>query len=292
MGYVVREYVEGYWYHIHTRGQRGEPLFFSPEDRIHYLNLLDDRLARRGGNIGSFCLMTNHVHLLLRMGETPLGEILKAAHSKYARDFNAARGTDGHVTQGRPGVKVVLDEDYLWHLVGYIHSNPVKAKIVKEPSNYRWSSWFWFLGEECNWIELKSWHYPPQFDGGDRAEVFRRATGTKKSEWPGERKYIGTVEQWDEFECRRQAGREAQAYRERRGRRTKKEIATEVAEEADLEVEELQGPSRARNVSGPRREAMALMYEEGYGTSEIARYFNRTPASVSQAYKKWKEDEE
>lgn len=291
MGYVVREYVENYWYHVYTRGQRREPLFFSPENRIRYLRLLDEGLARRGGNIGSFCLMTNHVHLLLRMGPTPLGEIMKAAHSKYARDFNASRGTDGHVTQGRPGVKVILAEDYLWRLVGYIHSNPVEAGIVDEPRDYRWSSWFWFLGEECEWIELESWEYPPGFDGEDRPEVFLSATGCENS-WPASRKYIGTEEQWDEFQQRRQEGREAQAYRERRGRQTKEEIAAEVAKETDLEVKELKGPSRTRDISGPRSKAMALMYEEGYGTSEIARYFNRTPAAVTQAYKKWKEVDE
>ena len=292
MGYAVREYVEGYWYHIYTRGQRREPLFFSPEDRIHYLNLLDNNLARRGGNIGSFCLMTNHVHLLLRMGETSLGEILRAAHSKYARDFNAHRGTDGHVTQGRPGVKVILDDKYLHRLVGYIHSNPVEAKIAAVPGEYQWSSWSWFTGEECSWIELKSWEYPPGFDGDDRGEVFHSVTGGGGGNWPGGRKYIGTQKQWDEFERRRQEGREGQAYKERRGRRTKKEIATEIANEGALGVEELQGPSRAHNISGPRRKAMALMFEEGYGTSEIARYFNRTPSTVSQAYKKWKKNKE
>ncbi len=93
MTYPVRAYVEGYWYHVYSRGQRGEPLFFSPDDRTSYLQYLDDELDRRGGAIGSFCLMTTHSHLLLRMESVSLGKILRNAHSKYARRFNDKRDT-------------------------------------------------------------------------------------------------------------------------------------------------------------------------------------------------------
>ncbi len=290
MGYPVREYVEDYWYHIYTRGQRGEPLFFAPEDRIQYLKLLDGELNRRGGNIGSFCLMTNHVHLMLRMGETSLGEILQYAHSKYARDFNARRKTRGHVTQGRPGVKVVLDDSYLWSLVGYIHCNPLEAKVTEEIEDYRWSSWYWFKNETCGWIELKTWRYPPGFEGNKREIKFHQATGrTEGAEWPGGRKYIGTEEQWEDFEERRQSGREKQAYRERRERRELEELAREMTEGSKYTVDKLKGPSRNRDVSGVRHNLMAKMYKEGHRQADIARYFNRTPRTVRKAIQKHQE---
>ena len=121
MAYPPRLFVEGYWYHVYTRGQRQEPLYFSPLDRIAYLSFLDRELERRGGVIGSYCLMTNHVHLLIRMGQTDLGKIFKAVHMKYAKYFNLKRKTKGHVFQGRPGMKIILDDSYLLQVVGYIH---------------------------------------------------------------------------------------------------------------------------------------------------------------------------
>jgi REP element-mobilizing transposase RayT len=84
--------------------------------------------------------MTNHVHLLIKMQTTPLDEIFQTVHMNYAKYFNAKRETSGHVFQGRPGMKMVLDDSYLEQLIGYIHRNPVKADMVEGVTNYEWSS--------------------------------------------------------------------------------------------------------------------------------------------------------
>lgn len=286
MGYPVREYVPGYWYHIYARGQRGEPLFFSPDDRVEYLSLLDRELARRSGNIGSFCLMTNHSHLLLRMEHVSLGEILQSAHSQYAKGFNARRGTRGHVLQGRPGVKVVLDDRYLWSLVGYIHRNPVEAGIRRQVTDFPWSSWYWFEGLDCDWIDLESWVDPPGFEGSERTKQFRAAVDRGDHEWPSGRTYIGRTEEWNDFDRRRQEGRQSQAYREQRGLRSLEDIARETTSDIDLTLTELQGPSRERDISAQRHALMARMYEEGHRQADIARFFNRTPRTVRMAIKK------
>jgi len=102
MAYPPRNFIEGYWYHVHTRGQRQEPLFFAPIDRLAYLSFLDRELSRRDGLLGSYCLMTNHAHLLIKMGTVPLNEIFQTAHMKSAKYFNRKRSTRGHVFQGRP----------------------------------------------------------------------------------------------------------------------------------------------------------------------------------------------
>lgn len=113
-------------------------------DRLAYLSFLDYELSRRDGPIGSYCLMTNPIHLLIKMQTTPLDEIFRTVHMKYAQDFNARRDTSGHVFQGRPGMKIVLDDSYLKQLMGYIHRNPVEAKMVEAVTDYEWSSWNWF----------------------------------------------------------------------------------------------------------------------------------------------------
>ncbi len=291
MGYPVREYVKGYWYHITARGQRGEPLFFSPEDREEYLSLLDQELSRRSGKIGSFCLMTNHTHLLLKMEHVSLGEILQYGHSQYARNFNARRGTRGHVLQGRPSVKVILEDRYLRTLVGYIHRNPVEADIAPQVTEYPWSSWYWFEGIDCDWVNLRSWEFPPGFGGRDGMEVFRATVDRGDYEWPSGRTYIGQSEEWGNFDKRRQEGREGQAYRERRGIRSLDEIARETVETSEFTLSELQGSSRVRKVCGVRHKLMARMYEEGHRQADIARFFNRTPRAVRKAIEKQRNED-
>lgn len=286
MGYVVRTYLNGYWYHVYTRGQRRQPLFFSPSDRVQYLRILDRELCRGGGCIGSFALMTNHVHLLLKMGRTPLGRILQYAHSQYAVDFNTRRGTVGHVTQGRPGVKIVLDEEYLWALVGYLHRNALEAGMVKRVTDYKWSSWYWFEGKKCDWINLDSWCFPPGFEGRAGRASFRNVVDRGEHSWPSGMTYIGTEDQWNLLERRRQPGRPSQMYKERRDRKSMEEIAGEFIKRSRLSLQELRGSSSAHEISAVRKQAMVQMHAAGHGTSEIARWFNRTPGTVSKACKK------
>ncbi len=287
MGYPVREYVKNFWYHICTRGQRGEPLFFSFTDRIKYLSLLDAELSRRGGNIGSFCLMTTHLHLLLRMAAVPLGEILQVAHSQYGKFFNARHGTEGHVLQKPPKVKIVLSDAYLWGLVGYLHRNPLEAGMVNQVTDYRWSSWYWFEGQECDWITLKSWLYPPGFEGPAGRQRFREAVDRGDHYWPDGRSYIGTEAQWDQLTKRRQPGREAQAYKERRGLQELKDIAGSMVVGTGYTIEQIQGPSRNKKICFIRHKIMAEMYTEGHKQADIARFFNRTPRAVRKAIKKF-----
>jgi hypothetical protein len=90
---------------------------------------------------------------------------------KYAKYFNQKRGTNGHVFQGRPGMKIVLDNSYLLKMVGYIHLNSVEAGMVTAVDQFEWSSWNWFLEGEKG--DLARSCYPSGFDGKDRENVFR-----------------------------------------------------------------------------------------------------------------------
>lgn len=286
MAYPPRLFVEGYWYHVYTRGQRREPLYFSPLDRIAYLSFLDEELTRRGGRIGSYCLMTNHVHLLIRMGNTPLGTIFRAVHMKYAKYFNRKREATGHVFQGRPGMKIVLDDSYLNQLVGYIHRNPVEAGMVEKASEFRWSSWNWFIGDQE--VDLACGFPPPGFSGGNRDRAFMDVV-EQELEIEGAENYWGSREEWEQMERRRE-GREGRKFKERREWKSKQQIAREVVEGSSVTMEELQGQTQDRTVTKYRREAMGRMHEEGYGSTEIGKYFNRTPGAVTHACKKRKEE--
>lgn len=282
MGYPPRLFQEDTWYHVYTRGQREEPLYFAPVDRIAYISFLDRELSRRDGFIGSYCLMTNHVHLLIKMETTPLDEIFQTAHMKYAKYFNAKRDTSGHVFQGRPGMKMVLDDSYLESLVGYIHQNPVEAGIVETVTDYQWSSWRWFLEGVTDVIA--SGRRPPRFIGTEGARRFRDSLNSE-FELEGGNNYWGSEDEWEQVE-RRRTGREGRKYKERRGKRSIKEIVRENIEKTDWTVDDLKGASRKRDISALRQKAMCELYEEGYNPTEIAKWFNRTPSAVTYARKK------
>lgn len=287
MAYPVRLFHEGYWYHVYTRGQRREPLFFAPIDRIAYLSFLDRELSRRAGVIGSYCLMTNHVHLLIRMGTVELGDIFRSVHMKYAKYFNTRRDTTGHVFQGRPGMKIILDDAYLRTLVGYIHENPVESGMVSAADEYEYSSWRWFLSGFKE--DLANAVYPPGFEGNDRAQMFRDVI-EEDVDLPKGENYWGTKEEWEQMD-RREEGREGRKYRERRDKPSKPSITNEVIEGEPVTIEDLKSTTQKQPVTQLRREAMARMYEEGYGPTEIGKYFNQTPGSVNNAWNRWNEQQ-
>jgi putative transposase len=289
MAYPLRNFIEGHWYHLYTRGQRREPLFFASIDRVAYLSFLDRELSRRDGQIGSYCLMTNHVHFLVKMESTPLNEIFQTVHMKYAKYFNVKRGTKGHVFQGRPGIKMVLDDSYLLQLAGYIHRNPVEAEMVETVMEYEWSSWRWFV-EDSNVLNVANGIYPPGFRGPKRRGRFLEQIKSEHDLPDGEN-YWGTEDEWEQVD-RRKEGREGRKYRERRNRTEKETIAEQTVKGTSYTVEELRGPSRERDLAQRRREAMGRMYEEGYQPTEIGKWFNRTPSAVVHAHDKWSKHQE
>ncbi|MFP4686890.1 MAG: transposase, partial [bacterium] len=264
------------------------PLFFSPLDRIAYLSFLDRELERRGGMIGSYCLMVNHLHLLIRMGETNLGKIFKTVHMKYAKYFNNKRGTVGHVFQGRPGIKIILDDSYLLQVVGYIHLNPVEAEFVGQVEDFEWSSWHWFLCGDNN--DLASSCYPPGFENKRRGKIFTEMINNS-TKLPGDKNYWGTEEEWSQID-RRMEGREKGKIKEQRGRRKKEEIAREIINGKEITLKQLKSQSQNREITKFRTEAMGRMYEEGYGPTEIGRFFNRSKGAVNHAYRTWKNKSE
>lgn len=228
--------------------------------------------------------MTNHVHLLIKMETTPLDEIFQTAHMNYAKYFNEKRGTNGHVFQGRPDMKIVLDDEYLTNLVGYIHQNPVKAEMTENVTAYEWSSWPWFV-KKLPGDELRSGILPPGFQGNLRGEAFEEVI-RHPNKLPGSDYYVGTEEEWNEID-RREEGREGRKFKERRGKESKETIAKEIVARTNYTIEDLKDSSRKRELSKVRREVMSELYEEGYNPTEIGKWLNRTPSAVLHAHEKW-----
>jgi putative transposase len=127
-------------HHVTQRGNRGEDVFFDDEDREVYLLWLREYALDHGVEVAAYCLMTNHIHLILTPStEDGLQKVLKPLHMRYAQRLNRARHQLGHVWQGRY-FSSALDGDYFRAALRYVERNPVRARMVRKAENYRWSS--------------------------------------------------------------------------------------------------------------------------------------------------------
>ena len=132
-------------YHIVLRGINRQPIFEDEEDRLYFLDTLKRYKEKCGYAVYAYCLMDNHIHLLLREGYEELGVVFKRIAGSYVYWYNWKYGRSGHLFQDRFKSEPVEDDSYLLTVVRYIHQNPVKAKICAEPNEYRYSSFNEYL---------------------------------------------------------------------------------------------------------------------------------------------------
>jgi len=153
-----RVHLPGALYHVILRGNSSQNIFFDDKDRNHFYSLVQEGIERFGHCIHAFCLMNNHVHLAIQVAGVSLSRILQNLSFRYTRWVNWRLGRSGHLFQGRYKAVLVDEDIYLKELVRYIHLNPVRAGMVKEPKDYPWSGHRAYLGFETipwlttNWV--------------------------------------------------------------------------------------------------------------------------------------------
>src|SRR5215467_13960820 len=127
--------------HIIQRGHNRDICFFSDRDYKRYLDDLRELAPQFGCAVHAYCLMTNHVHLLLTPQTTDgCGLLMKRLGQCYVQYVNRSYGRSGTLWEGRFRSALVQSERYLLACSRYIELNPVRAAIVRHPSHYRWSS--------------------------------------------------------------------------------------------------------------------------------------------------------
>jgi putative transposase len=127
------------------RGNERKELFLDDDDRAWFVSLLALKNRERRFAIYAYCLMDNHVHLVINEGEDLISRIMKGLQVSYVYYFNKKYARIGHLFQDRFKSEVIEDNQYLLTAIRYIHHNPVKAEIVNYPSEYRWSSYNHYL---------------------------------------------------------------------------------------------------------------------------------------------------
>jgi putative transposase len=281
-----RIHYPGALYHVISRGNQRQDIFLDDKDRTAYLSYLSECKVRYAIELYAYALMKNHVHLLLEVNKIPLSKFMQTLLFRYARYFNKRYKKVGHLFQGRYRA-ILCDKDaYLLELVRYIHLNPVRAKVVRDPERYRWTSHLSYLGKDNQGLvdtdlvlgqfgekkplsRRRYWEFIFEGVGSGHQQRFYEV---KDQRYLGEEKFIQEIE-------KEKGGRESVVY----------EIPIEVI---------ARGVSRAFGVAIDR--VYSLTYERqgahgrgivaylarglgGWMVKDIAGHFRRSPMRISQA---------
>jgi putative transposase len=140
-------------HHVTQRGNGRRFLLDSDANRNIYLDLLNQSLSLHKVSMIGYCLMSNHVHLVLVPAHAEsLGRALKHAHGRYACYWNAVHHASGHVWEGRY-YSCPPDEAHVWEALRYTELNPIRAGMVSEPT-----SWMWFsAATHCSGASAPAW---------------------------------------------------------------------------------------------------------------------------------------
>ena len=137
---IARVIATGYPHHLTQRGNRRQQVFFGDDDYHAYIELMADWCKKYHVEIWAWCLMPNHVHLIAVPDEEQgLARAIGEAHRRYTRRINLREKWRGHLWQERFS-SFPMDEQHLLAATRYIEMNPVAAKLVLHPEDYRWSS--------------------------------------------------------------------------------------------------------------------------------------------------------
>jgi len=137
-------------YHVMLRGINKQAIFKDDEDNKKFLYFIKDHKDVCEFDIYGYCLMVNHVHLLIKEGEEKLDQIIKRIGIRYAYWYNKKYSRCGHLFQDRYRSEAVESESYFITVLRYIHQNPIKAGLCKSLDEYKWSSYKNYLKNSGN----------------------------------------------------------------------------------------------------------------------------------------------
>jgi REP element-mobilizing transposase RayT len=148
----------GAFYHIIQRGNERRDIFISEQDRVKFYGYLSILHTRYNVDIHTYCLMRNHYHLIIETKDANLAKAMHSLNTSYTVYFNVKRKRSGHLFHGRYKAILVESDEYLHHLSRYIHLNPVRAGLVKDPLDYPYSSYRYFISsnKSPDWLNIDS----------------------------------------------------------------------------------------------------------------------------------------
>lgn len=283
-----RLFVAGGFYHVVLRGNGRADIFFDAKDREKWQSLLQKGLARCKHRLHAYCWMTNHVHMLLQAGETPLSTFLGTLASTYAKSINARNDRVGHLFERRYRASLVQQDVYLLEVVRYIHLNPVRAGITDSPDDYAWSSHRVYSGHaRPPWLTTdfvlscfgssyrtarKEYR---QFIEADKQPLAAEDLEQLGSLSPSDDQLIGD-DDWKTETLRRHTTKVVT--------RSLDDLVMELCDSFGVTEHQLRSKSRDRRYSIVRTEIALAAVDEGIATiTEVARRFGRAHSGLSRS---------
>jgi putative transposase len=201
MARLARVVVPGHPHHVTQRGNGRARTFFSDADYALYRDLLAAHCRAANVAVWAWCLMPNHVHLILVPSDADgLRRALAAVHRRYAGVIQARRKRSGHFWQGRFGA-VVMDEAHLAAALRYVSLNPVRARLAKRARDWRWSSTRAHLGGKSDGltalapIRERFPRFADLIDDAPEADLFARLRAAESIGRPlGDERFLARIE--------------------------------------------------------------------------------------------------
>ena len=276
MSRPLRIELAGGLYHVTSRGDGREAIYFGDGDRVAWLEVLGQVCERFNWRVHAWCQMTNHYHVVVETPEANLSQGMRQLNGVYTQHVNRTYRRVGHVFQGRYKAILVERDSYLLELARYVVLNPVRAGMVKGPRQWRWSSYRAMVGaaEVPPWL-VTDWILG-QF-GSARARAVQKYVDFV-------REGVGLPSIWQHLEGQIYLGSEAFV------KRMQKLSADSAAEVRIAEV-----PRAQRRPKGPALETFVTRHRErnaamaaafatgGYSLAQIAEHFGVHYSTVSRA---------
>jgi putative transposase len=292
---LPRLHVPGGFYHVMLRGNHREDLFVTPADRWMLNDIVGEVFERLGGCAHAFCWMTNHLHLLIQIGERPLGQVMQRIAMRYSRYRHKQLRTTGHLFERRYKAKLVEMDAYVFALLRYIHLNPVAAGMVASADDYPWSSHHAYLGKESHrWLTT-------ELALGLFGSTVTQAQASY-TRWMAQEIYASESRLWDEVHPDDSRVLGGDKFLNTlppfkftpRSQITLPQLVRERCGAHGVTIESVCSPSRRMRLSKVRVDiAQQATAQRIASLHEVARYLNRSPSSLSELltrYSKASED--
>jgi putative transposase len=256
-------------YHVTSRGNEQRPTFRSDDDRTTFLSFLAEAARRFGWSLTAWVLMTNHFHLVIQTPEPNLSRGMHWVNGSYAGWFNKRYKRSGHLFGGRFKAYLIEKETYFTNVLRYVILNPVRAKMVARPEDYRWSSYRATAGLETA---------PLWFDRSAALAAFapdREAAEAYYQEFV-EAKIDSTERLWDEAINGRYLGSEA--------------WAKQMRKQVESKPRSTDHPTRQRAIGRPKMQAIIAAVGRAAGeTATTIRAMRGGPLRRLAAWIGWNE---
>ena len=241
-----------------ARGVDGRDTFVDDQDRRLFLTALTELKQEAAFTLFAYCLMGNHFHLAIKIGEAPLSHIMQRLLTRYVSAFNARHGRTGHLFQARYKAVLCLKETQLLRLIEYIHANPVRSGMVAKAEDWGWSSCEVYSNNRRS--GLVDPHDLPRTLGSDDNP---RTVPDDFDPWP------------------KNSRPEPLLLRNHPTERASLEsLARHASSDANISVDVLCSKRREQSIAQVKRAFIARCLREGHSLSDISRWLRCSPSAV------------